>query len=401
MSFSYHNLPELLEQWGKREQCLPPHHETLKATILNTTVTERATLEHSTFGRRPWLTIICASLAVIVFFVSRNITPPIVSPLSSVVPMNRLDSVNQGVEDLGIQYAQYPMQATGLSYTDFPAPIRYLNSAIKTIDGLFHPAPVSDTREFLKTDYHATIQTRQAEELARRIQTMVRGYGGRIDSASVDPRFGDISFVLPKTSLEAFRDELKTLTPARFLTEAVRMDNLLPQKRVIEESTDETNQTLAILKRDRQTLVNSHNKIIAGWQQRLAIIAETGRALDQELINSPSQQYEIEARKNELLVEQRGLEQQLVQENVRFNSRLNGFDVQTRNVKTQLSSLEKQDQSVLDTVATVQGSVSLRWISLFGITNLYLPYYWPSLFLLILGVITYFSYRRRNILELP
>ena len=398
MSFSYHNLPEILEKWGKREQRLPPHHETLRSEALNTVIPKHPTLERSILGRRPWLAIMCASLAVIVFFVNRNISPPPAFPVSSQTPAGGLDSVIQGGEDLGIRLGE----ATGLGSLNCDYSVgTNVRCAMIAVGKFFGSSEVIDTREFLKTDYHATLKTRRVEELARRIQTMVRGYGGRGDSASVDPRSGGISFVLPKSSLEMFRDELKTLAPARFLTETVRTENLLPQKRVIEEATDETNQTLAALKKDRQTLVNSHNRIVAGWQQRLAIIAKSIQALDQELINSPAQQYEIETRKSELVIEQGGLGQQLTQENTRFNSRLNGLQMQIKNSETQLGNLSKQDQSVLDTAATVQGSISLQWIGLFGITNLYLPYYWPSLFLLALGVITYFSYRRRNVLELP
>src|SRR6185369_15595734 len=53
--------------------------------------------------------------------------------------------------------------------------------------------PVTDTREFLKLNYNASMYTRDAQGLVRRVETVVRGHDGRIDSESSAPKYGYVS----------------------------------------------------------------------------------------------------------------------------------------------------------------------------------------------------------------
>src|SRR3989344_8448981 len=89
--------------------------------------------------------------------------------------------------------------------------------------GMYYPypypnpdVPVTDTREFLKTYYSASMRTRDVPVLTRRVETTVRGYGGRIDQESSSAQYGYVNFALPQSKYDAFRTELEGFVDSRF-----------------------------------------------------------------------------------------------------------------------------------------------------------------------------------------
>jgi len=105
--------------------------------------------------------------------------------------------------------------------------------------------PITDTREFLKTYYKASMQTRDVSALTRRVETTVRGYDGRIDNESSAEKYGYVSFVLPQAKYETFRAELESLVSSRFLKVNISSQNLLSQKVGIEEQQKQADSKLA------------------------------------------------------------------------------------------------------------------------------------------------------------
>jgi hypothetical protein len=80
----------------------------------------------------------------------------------------------------------------------------------------YYPTPspiqnlsVTDTREFEKTYYEATMRSREVQTLTKRIETTVRGYAGRVDQTSSSALSGFVRFVVPAARFDEFRTELE------------------------------------------------------------------------------------------------------------------------------------------------------------------------------------------------
>jgi len=186
----------------------------------------------------------------------------------------------------------------------------------------YYPYPgttpdAGDTREFLKTNYSAEMLTRNLESLSRRVLTTVRGHGGRIDQESVSPTYGYVSFVVPMSTYEAFRTELESLVGSRFISVSISSENFLPQKQSIEEQQKQADTALA-----------------------------TAQSVRAKLVATGASAEEIAA-----------------------------ADARITWIKDWQKAIRTQDKALLDNLATVQGTVSLHWISVWELVQLYVPGY--------------------------
>lgn len=262
--------------------------------------------------------------------------------------------------------------------------------------------PATDTREFLKTDYHATMRTRQVQELTRRAETTVRGSGGRVDQTSSSPKSGYVRFVIPASKFEAFRDEIESFVSSRYLSVTINSENLLPQKQSIEEQQKSVEEQLADLQAERKTLVANHTSTIRTLQSRLnAIGKELGDLnLEASLTPSDSVRYtQIIARVDELSTERANVENRIANENASYRNNLDPLDAQIEYVETNLKAVKTQDQKLLDTVATVTGTITLQWISIWEIVQLYVPGGWIAAILGLAAIAAYWWERRRLVVQ--
>src|SRR3989344_3542072 len=285
------------------------------------------------------------------------------------------------MRDIGVSNA-VSVQGTMASPAYYPDkyPYPYYNPEV----------PVTDTREFLKVSYGASMQTRDVQGLTRRVETTVRGYDGRIDQESSSPKYGYVSFVVPQAKYEAFRDELEGLVDSRFLTVNISSQNLLPQKQSIEEQQEQAESTLADYKAARQKIVNAHANAIKSLQSQIDADAEELIFLRAQT-QTPQIQAQIQAMYDEWLL----LNQRLANENASYSSQLRNADANIAYAEKWQTAVETQDQALLDTVATVTGSVSLQWISYWAMAQLYLPGYWIPAIFAILAFLSFLYDRRR------
>jgi chromosome segregation ATPase len=143
--------------------------------------------------------------------------------------------------------------------------------------------------------------------------------------------------------------------------------------------------------------VSSHNRTVGTLRGQLNAIANELTTLKNEQTNDETRKTAIAAR-TQVLTNQRGsVNNQLARENANYASQLNSLDTQIRMTEENKTQNEKQDQRLLDNVATVSGSIVVRWISVWDTIGLYLPSYWPSLVLLAAAVAAYLFHRRRLI----
>jgi len=261
--------------------------------------------------------------------------------------------------------------------------------------------PISDTREFLKVNYNATIRTRQVDDLTQHTQTLIRGFGGRIDSVSSSSQSGYISFVLPVNQFEAFKLEIKSLTYAKFLTEQLTTQNLLPQKQMIETQANGAQKNLRQLQDEQTQLVTNHNRLIASLRSQLSSIAKQLASLRVEVTNDPTRQAQIAARIEILLGQQQSLQARLANENTAYASQRDSLDSQIKDAQSTLNNIQQEDKNLLDNVVTVQGTISLQWISILEIISLYLSDFWIFWALFTGAIIAYIVHWYRYTFFLP
>ncbi len=283
----------------------------------------------------------------------------------------------------GVQYA-YPMMGggtVGYEKNTVSAPSAPSVQDV-SVTGMMRPdyypypypgtdVPVTDTREFLKIYYNASMQTRDVPALTRRVETTVRGHDGRIDNQSSAEKYGYVSFVIPQTNYEAFRDELESLVNNRFIKVNISSQNLLSQKVSIEEQQKQADTTLAGYKSARQKLVTAHSNVVNILKGKIDAPGVTA---------------------NEIALYQ----QQLLNEDASYAKQLSNADANIKYAQDWVKGVQTQDAKLLANVATVTGSVSIAWISLWDIARLYLPGYWIPAIFAVLTAISYKRDRRRN-----
>ena len=321
--------------------------------------------------RTPWLTIILAALTFIAFVACSS-------------------------DQRGIYYPAVRMGGgtVGISSSPGAPPVMYEGTDSAAIAPDYYPypdgdIPATDTREFLKIGYNAQILTRRVEELTRRVETIVRGYDGRIDQMSSAHRFGYVRFVVPASQFDLFRDEIESLVGSRFIDVEISSQNLLPQKISIEERQKLVEDNLESLKNERATLVATHESTIKSLQAQ--VDGQTAMLSD---LNEqpPSAERDLKVQQLEaVLIDYRS---RIENENFSHTRKLASLDARIKDAETIVTAVKNDDQKLLDSVATLEGTISLRFVSLWDIARLYLPGYSIPAILAVLTVISFFYERR-------
>lgn len=411
MTYSKKDLNHLFERWGKKSTVSPDQNESLKMKILSKTPEQKTSTSKKMFAfYYGWLAVVGFAVLLLVVVNKEQIFDEKISSHSSgssasydarqnggvALPAERLNPTDLGIDE--------PKAAS------LPAEESYsiLDRLTKLVtepgySPLPYPNSINDKREFLKTSYGAQIKTRDVKKLSTRIITMIRGYGGRIDNSSVYSEYGTINFVLPKKSLAAFSGEISSLVPSRFLEENQSDTNLLPEKQGIEANQQTSQKSLDELKKQRLEETKKHSSAVGGIRRNVSDLSSQIAKIDSELsaLEVGSSKY------NELLMIRKDLSNQrtnsnyrLEVENNRYNNEISNIDLQVKNIENYLVDLGKQDQNLLDNVETINGSIYLEHVSVYGVVKLYVPanILWPGIIVI---VCTLYYLRRRKIANLP
>ncbi len=382
MNTNSKTIEQILISWGRAQQSLPQNHEVLKDRLL-------ASLNIATTAAKPearamagplWLSLTFAGLAIIAFIILSPGNERLVTPQSS---LNQTLQVDSSTTDSAPPTAGSPL--AGSINESMP------QSSYKMAPEIYPlptpEVPSADTREFLKTDYSASLKTRHVSELTERLQTTVRGFGGRIDSSNSSEKFGYVNFVVPASRFDAFRNEVKTFVGAKFLTEQISSQNLLPEKRSIEDQQIKIQKLLSELNSNRDQLTATHNKAVSLLQGQI------------NAINKQLETVQDENQRQALFNQNRSLKARLADENSRYTQALNSFDAQIKNARDRLDGVNQQNGDLLDSVATVRGAISLSWISAWDVIELYIPInYLVALGLVIAAISTYFFRRKSRLI---
>ena len=316
-------------------------------------------------GYVSWLTIALALLAVVTFFAVSNPVTRYATPMG----IGGGVMENTGTVAVPPTPAGAPMTGNGASGSSAGAMVSpdYYPYPYPSQD-----VPVTDTRELMKIYYNAAMQTRDVPALTRRVETVVRGYDGRIDNESSSDQYGYLSFALPQAKYDAFRAELEGLVGSRFLKVNISSQNMLPQKVSIEDQQKQADAALADYTTARQTIVSTHTSTVQSLQVQIdsASTTESAKAL---------------------------LQLQLAKENSAYAQNLSNADANIAYAKNWVKGVQTQDATLLANVATVTGTVSIQWISLWDMALLYLPGYWIPTIFAILALLSFAGDRRRRV----
>jgi len=345
---NHKTIHDIFESWGRNKRKIPTNNDILKREILSKIPFDFD--REVSFKRSPliWLPFAFSALAVLVLLV--NIT----GYSNSVSKQNTI---------------QTEIQTGFLPTSDVYKP--NASSALPYSGG---ELSVSDKREFLKVNYNATLRTRYITDTKNRIETIVRGSGGRVDSSTGGDKNGYVNFAIPKDNLESFKIEIKDLVGTRFYSEQINSQNLLPAKQTIEENQRKTEKSLSNLQTERGKIVKDHNQNISSYQYEISSINAEVNTLNIEYqYTTAVRKAEITNKISQLQTKIGTIQSQIVNENKDYQTRIGGIDVQIKNVQENLKTIQKQNSDLLDNVATVNGSISLNWINLWEIADAYLP----------------------------
>lgn len=329
----------------------------------------------------PWLTLAFGLAALFVMFFSSNISR--LAP----VPTMRITS-SDPIIPKGIQVSpSAPMAQSAPAYYEAGAPSSLTYRTPPSPPYYGDTPDINDTREFNKTSYSAAMKTRDVQGLTRRVETTIRGTGGRVDQTNSSPKSGYVSFVIPASKFDSFRGELESLVDSRFLEVSISSQNLLPQKQEIEANQEHTTESLEELQASRAKLVSDHNKRVASLQ---AQIDSDQEELDILMRAPVPDQIQMSVFLDDIT----NLRAQLAAENSSHAAQLADSDARIKSVQGRLENYNQQDENLMDDVATVNGSVSLRWISLWEFVQLYIPAWAIAALLLVCAIIAQLWHRR-------
>lgn len=377
-------INDLFADWGREERLLPARNEEIKNKVL-TAIKNVPPKAPRAARSMPWTSLVFAGLAVIAFFfTSTNIPEFITSYKGTPVAGPTTTQSEKNIGGEGVSAPSMPTQmsedaARNYYPPSYPTPI----------------PPVADTREFLKMNYNAAIRTRNVAELTGRVQTTVRGFDGRVDAVNSSPKSAYVSFVIPASKFDAFKKEIESFANYRFIATDVSTENLLPQKQAIEKQRTQIQKSLDGLKTERQQLITAHNQAVLKIQSRLSDIAYELATLQAEPTQDPIQQAQIAALIQDLFSEQSTQNLRLANENSAYAKQKSSLDTQIKNYESSLAYTDTQDQNLLDTVATVRGTITLSWISVWEVVGLYLPEHWLAYLLVSVALVTYVAHRVR------
>lgn len=405
----YKKISKSFESWGKKAHKLPTNNDALKQSILETV--KPVTLENPTrkHFRFRWTMIALVPALALLLFVRYGQTP------KSMVAMNSQTYSVSGLGVAGDIGLEKNLSYTGLSQSD-----SMLDKVVDTIaESLSDPdfsmkqptyiksgVDIADTREYLKTTFGFDIRTREIQKIYTRLKTIVRGYDGRIDNATVDKKYASINFVIPKTTYDDFVMEVTDIFGDKFITLHENSTNLLRQKQNIEKKTEYASSTLENLKTERTDNIKKYDEKITSLNKEISRLDNSMYALTAQRKTVSSTDTEalkkIDDQINYLSHVRTENTSELMSAVTQHEKDLDSLDNEIKNNENNLIQLVKQDVNLINNVETVDGTITLRWISLFEIVDLYIPIYKTIITICVLIIIGYLILRRKEKeIELP
>jgi hypothetical protein len=277
-----------------------------------------------------------------------------------------------------------------------------LPSVSPTVDvypGQYGAPSVKDTREFMKVSYGADIKTRDVKRAVRDVKSAINDANGRIDNSNETTTYAYISFVVPKSNFSDFKDAVESITNEKLIVESSSSQNLLGQKQSIEEQQQSAARSLAELQKGQKDLTAKHTQTVGSLQKQ---ITDTQNQLAQvraaiATTSDPNTLNNLRNQEYTLSQQEISLRQNLNSENATYATGNQNFKDQISNVNAQLANIKKQDVQFSDNIETVDGYISINWISLWDMAKIFSPIY-PGIIIAVLVLLAWYYLARKNFL---
>ena len=385
----YKNINEVFENWGKENQKLPEKNLLIKNEILSKISFSVEGYRKNEEGRKPlpWVFMAFATLAVIIVVGNLGATafspqkneytiPPVVGSQGQVLRNQASDISNKNISG----------ESTGSSAIALPGVPSYYPYPDQNVG--------TDTREFLKINYNATIKTRDVGDTVLKVENIVRGSAGRVDGLNSGEKYGYVSFSVPASQFEMFRSQIKNITNVKLFIEETNSTNLLPEKQQIEKDQTQVEKSITDLKKQKAQLNSSHTQIIDSYNYRIyELNRENGLLQVEWQTATPARRIEITARLAQILQEKNNLEANISNENAIYQNKVSIINQNLKNAGVDLQNVQTRNQDLINNVSMVNGTISITWVSLFELVGIFFSWYWIALILAALAVISYWRYR--------
>ncbi len=199
---------------------------------------------------------------------------------------------------------------------------------------------------------------------------------------------------MAKSKFEAFRTEVEALTHKKLYVESISSQNLLGQKQDIEKRTSNIVGSLDKLTQQRTALVTAHTQTVDAIQRELTRISTELTAVRTQIVNTTNTQAIASLRDQEatLVSEDAGERERLSAENNNYASKKQNLNAQIANYNASLTTVTQKDQQFTDNIETVNGSVYVRWVSLWEFISIFSPI--SPIIIVVLFVIAVWFYLR-------
>jgi hypothetical protein len=363
-------INEMFKNWGRKNQILPNENVLMKEKVLSNVPFSiegyRASEKKKSL---PWLSMTFATLAILVF---------IAGP-SSVITTKNFSMMDSGNS---IQMESPSVSNDGLEMMKMP---RYYDTGLVS---------QTDNRQFLKINYDAEIKTRNISDMVTKIESTVRLFNGRIDGSSSGKEYGYVNFVVPASQFEIFKREVKDLTNDKLFIEQISSVNLLPEKQQIEKNQKEVEGYISSYKNEKAQLVKDHNSIVSSYNTRISGLDTESALLQNEWQTATTVRRSIiTARLAQIQIEQNIIAGELSNENSIYQNKLVIINQKLKNAETGLQTVQEQDRNLIDNVSVVTGRISLTWVSLWEIADIFVPGALLAWILAIAAGLSYWRYR--------
>ncbi len=261
----------------------------------------------------------------------------------------------------------------------------------------YEQTDITDTREFLKTNYSGVLKTRDVSEVVKDVKGAVREFKGRIDSENTSEKYGYISFVVPKDTFESFRSEIESITHEKLYIESISSQNLLGEKQYIEEQMNYATSSLAELEGEKVNLDARHIESLNSIQNKLTNIRNQVTAIQTQAqkMEEGDQLTILKNSERSLLDQVMVLQQSLERENATYYARNQNLVSYINQAKGVVLNVETQDSNFMGNIETVNGHIEVRWISIWGLAETFSPVH-PTIVIVVLLLAIWFFLNRKG-----
>lgn len=263
--------------------------------------------------------------------------------------------------------------------------------------GYQEDSSVKDTREFMKVAYGAEIKTRDVKDAIRDVKNAIRDAEGRIDNLNETKKYAYVNFVIPKSNLSNFKDEIESITHEKLYTENSSSQNLLGQKQSIEQQKETVTISLAERKNSQKNLTAQHTTTVNNLQKQLTDI-QNQLVVVRASISNTSDSNQLAILRNQeynLSQQELSLKQSISSENTNYTISNQNIKNQISDLNLQLTNIGKQDVAFTDNIETVNGYISVNWISFWDMAKVFSPIH-PGFVITILALLTWYYLSRKN-----